>query len=143
MDKIISVLIICLLLLACNSNTKNKKVIKEKEPLLYKPSEMALLMRKMYEYNKVVKTQIIKKDTLLSFPKEFLKIHSATLTDPSDRDKEFDSLSKHFIDYQKNMISPNLNTTVLNYNKSINICISCHETRCTGPIPKIKRLLIQ
>jgi hypothetical protein len=143
MYKIISVLSICWLLLACNSDTKDKKVTKDKEPLLYKPSEMALLMRKMYEYNNVVKTQIIKRDTVLSFPKEFLKIYSATLTDFSDRDSEFDSLAKQFIKYQKRMVSVNLDSTVFYYNRSVNTCVSCHETRCTGPIPKIKKLLVK
>ncbi len=143
MYKIFSVLSICLLLLACNFNAKDKKLTKDKEPLMYKPSEMALLMRKMYEYNKVVKTQILKKDTVLPFPKEFLKIYSATLTDSSDRDTEFDSLAKQFIKYQKRMILVGLDSTVFYYNKSVNTCVSCHETRCTGPIPKIKKLLVK
>ena len=28
------------------------------------------------------------------------------------------------------------------YNNAINSCISCHTTECTGPIPRIKKLLI-
>ena len=29
------------------------------------------------------------------------------------------------------------------YNTAINNCLACHKTECTGPIPKIKKLLIQ
>ena len=29
------------------------------------------------------------------------------------------------------------------YNAAINNCLGCHKTECTGPIPKIKKLLIQ
>lgn len=109
---------------------------------MYEPTEMALLMRKMYEVNKVVKTQIINKDSLLSFPEEFLTIHTAILTNNFERDKEFDSLSKQFIDYQKATFASNSDSIVYHYNRSINTCISCHETRCVGPIPKIKKLII-
>ena len=28
------------------------------------------------------------------------------------------------------------------YNDAINLCVSCHQTECTGPIPRIKKLLI-
>jgi len=140
MYKIIGFFIVCFVLLSCNSNNKKEKVAKTLE--MYQPSEMALLMRKMYEANKVVKNQIIRKDTLLPFPEEFLTIHSAVLTDPSERDEEFDSLAKKFINYQKNTFSSNSDSAAYHFNQSINTCIACHETRCTGPIPKIKELLI-
>ncbi len=142
MYKKIRLSIVCLVLLSCNSNNKNKKA-DDKTLIMYQPSEMALLMRKMYEVNKVAKNQIIQKDILLSFPEEFSTIHSATLTDPSERDEEFDSLAKQFISYQKTTFSSNSDSTVYYFNKSVNTCITCHETRCTGSMPKIKKLLIK
>lgn len=29
------------------------------------------------------------------------------------------------------------------FNHAINNCLACHKTECMGPIPKIKKLLIQ
>ena len=141
MDKIIGLLIICFVLMSCNLTTKKTGVEKTK-PLMYEPSEMAILMRQMYEVNKIAKTQIIGNNTLVSFPENFLTIHSAVLTDSTDRDNEFDSLAAQFVNYQKSVFSSSSDSTVYYFNKSINTCIACHKTRCTGPIPKIKKLLI-
>ena len=139
MYKTILGFLICLLI-SCHSNREKVKV--EQEPLMYKSSEMALLMRKMYEVNKVVKNQIINKDSLLSFPEEFSNIHTAILTDPTDRNKDFDSISKQFLLQQKAAFTSNSDSVRTHFNNSINSCISCHETRCVGPLPIIKKLLI-
>ena len=141
MQKLFGVFIVCLLLQSCNSNNKNIEV-ESNELIMYEPSEMTILMRRIYEFNKVVKTQIISKDSLLAFPEEFTNIHTANLTDPSERDDEFKSLAKSFIGFQKTAFSSNSDSTVYQFNQSINACIECHKTRCTGPLPKIKKLLI-
>ena len=124
---------------SCNLKKENKKT---QAPIMYKPSEMAILMRGMYEFNKIVKTQIINKDSLLPFPEEFVNIHSAVLTDKFERNDEFDSLSKKFIIYQKAIYTSKSDSIAYFFNQSINTCVVCHEPRCTGPIPKIKKLLI-
>ena len=133
------VLVFCLI--SCNTGKKEEKAVQE--PVMYDPSEMALLMRSMYEYNKTVKTQIINRDSLLPFPDDFLTIHTAILTDPEERDKEFDSLSVEFLEAQKATFSSQPDAAKDHFNRSIGLCISCHETRCTGPIPKIKKLYIR
>ncbi len=126
--------------LACNSTKKEMKVVEE--PVMYEATEMALLMRSMYQYNKTTKSQIINKDNLLPFPEEFLTIHTAVLTDPDERTKEFDSLSSRFLQAQKATFSSKPDSAKYHFNRSINLCISCHETRCVGPIPKIMKLYI-
>ena len=140
MSKLIGLLIVCIVLLSCNTANNRKQAYED--PVMYQPTEMALLMRKMYEANKALKTQIINKNPLLPFPEEFSTIHTAVLTDPSERDQEFDSLSKVFIEQQKATFSSNSDSTVYHFNRSVNTCITCHESRCVGPIPKIKKLLI-
>jgi cytochrome c553 len=127
--------------MSCHSNNSYKKV--ETKPVLYKPSEMALLMRTMYEYNNMVKQQIVSKKVLIPMPEEFTKIHSAVLTPKFERNHEFDSLSNAFITYQKALYSSRSDSSSYFFNHSINTCVACHQTRCTGPIPKIKALLIQ
>jgi hypothetical protein len=109
---------------------------------MYEPSEMTILMRGIHEVNKVVKDQIIKKDSLLAFPEEFKKIFSATLTDSTERDDEFIVLARSFIDLQKMTYTTYSDSTVYNFNRSIDNCVECHKTRCPGPIPEIKKLFI-
>jgi len=141
MQKVFSIFIICLLLQSCN--WKNRSIeVDSNELVMYEPSEMTMLMRKIHEVNKVVKNQIIKKDSLLIFPEEFTEIFSATLTDSTERDDEFLVLARSFIDLQKMTFTTYSDSTVYNYNQSINNCVECHKTRCPGPIPEIKKLLI-
>jgi len=128
------------LTVSCDTNKKEVKI--EEAPVMYEASEMALLMRGMYEFNKAARAQIINKDSLSPFPESFLLIDNAVLTDPSDRDKEFDIIAEQFINAQKATFSAKSDSTLYHFNKSVNLCISCHETRCIGPIPKIKKLLI-
>ena len=142
MQKILWIFIVFLGLLSCKNNDEKPKVANA-DLQMYEASEMTVLMRRMYEVNKVVKNQIINKDSLLPFPNEFKNIHTAVLTDPSERDDEFNILAKTFIDLQKETLSNNSDSIIYNYNKSIKTCITCHETRCTGPIPKIRKLLIK
>ena len=141
MQKILGIFIICLLLQACNLKNKKNEVVRD-ELIMYEPSEMTILMRQIHEVNKLVKNQIIRKDTLLNFPEEFTGIFSATLTDSTERDDEFVLLAESFIEFQKMAFSTYSDSTIYNYNQSINNCIECHKTRCTGPIPEIKKLLI-
>lgn len=140
LQKSLFFLFAILLIVACNNTPKKKK--NEVKMQMYEPSEMALLMRQMYEFNKLTKAQIISKDSLSSFPEEFISIHEAVMTSPDERDAEFDSLAVQFVNLQKATFSTKSDSTIYYFNQSINSCIACHETRCTGPIPKIKKLII-
>lgn len=143
MQKSLLLLFTILLLFSCAKADKaEKEVIVEPEMQMYEPSEMAILMRQMYEFNKATKTRILNNDSLLAFPEEFVNIHKAVLTDPKDRDAEFDSLAIAFVNFQKATFSTKSDSTSYYFNQSVNSCIDCHQTRCTGPIPKIKKLLI-
>ena len=90
----------------------------------------------------IAKGQIIKKDSLLAFPEEFTELFTATLTDSTARDDDFLKFARSFIDLQKMAFSSYSDSTVYQFNQSINNCVECHRTRCPGPIPEIKKLLI-
>lgn len=132
----------CVLLILVSCAEKKQEKVKE-ELLMYEPSEMAILMRQMYEYNKVLRQQIISQDSLSlpSYPEEFLNIHSAVMTDDTERDSAFEALSKRYLELQQSIFT-NKDSAKENFNKSVVTCVECHTTRCDGPIPKIKRLLI-
>lgn len=111
---------------------------------MYIPSEMSKLMNDMYAYNFNVKKAIINEEPLTEFPIFFLKIHSAELSRSKSRNETFESFSKLFIEKEKDIFNKNSEIPIeQRYNAAINMCISCHETECRGPIRRIKKLLIQ
>jgi len=111
---------------------------------MYEPSEMSLLMNQMYEINERIKKDILDGKTPEDFPLEFLKIHTAELSEFKYRNETFESFSKLFLEKQQDIFKTNKNDEAKRrFNQAINLCISCHKTECTGPIPRIEKLLIK
>lgn len=120
-----------------------KKETVSKEPVVYQPSEMAALMNRMYEENAKIKQQILNGETPENFPEEYLKIHTATLTDPSDRTSQFRQYSDLYLNNLRDIFETPKDSLKLEFNEVINSCIACHQTTCIGPIPRIRKLLIR
>ena len=140
--KYLFFLLISTCLLSCNSDKKEDK--KELVFDMYEPSEMSLLMNRMYEINERIKKDIIEGKTPEDFPLEFLKIHTAELSDFKSRNETFESFSKLFVEKEKDIFETTSNDEAKKrFNQAVNLCISCHKTECTGPIPRIKKLLIK
>ena len=131
--------------LSCKDATEEATTTKK--PIVYDmyvPSEMANLMNEMYAHNLKIKQEIIDGKQPTEFPLEFLKIHSAEFTKGKGSNETFESFSKLFIENQKEIYNPDSEIDLkYRFNNSVNLCISCHQTECTGPIPRIKKLLIQ
>lgn len=108
---------------------------------MYKMSEMAALMEQMYVENKKVKERIIKGEPIGKFPEYYLKIHSSKFTDATDNDSFFKENAAIFITSQKLIYDDPANAKQ-HYNDGVNACLTCHETKCGGPIPRIKKLYI-
>ncbi|MCF6168521.1 hypothetical protein [Lutibacter sp.] len=143
MKKIAFLLGICLSILSCNSTEKKPlKNTKETALVMYKFSEMALLMEDMYLANEKLKEKILKQEDLGSFPEKFINIHTAVLTDVNDRTASFEVFSKALITNQKAIYSSSTDSVKNQFNTMVNTCVACHETTCSGPIPRIKKLLI-
>jgi hypothetical protein len=133
------VLLFCVF--GCSNSKKDE--VKETKQQLYEQSEMAALMLQMYAVNLENKSRALQGNKPLEMPEEFLNIHSAKLTDPSDRTASFKSYSDFYLaTYQQND-DLSKDSLIINHNKTVNSCIACHKTTCIGPIPKIKKLLIQ
>ena len=135
-----------LLLFACNTQPKQEPVTaKPAEKMqMYQPSEMALLMEEMYQANMKVKNQIKAGEIPKDFPEKFKNIHKAVLTDPNDRTASFEAFSKSYLDNLTSVYKATDATDAkVRFNNTINACVACHQTTCTGPIPRIKKLLIR
>lgn len=134
-------LVFTLVLLGCKESQEEPE---EKQVLIMaERSEMALLMNEMYAFNESIKQQIIDGTLSTSYPEKFDNIHSAVLTNPSARDLNFESFSKLFLEAQKELFESPKGELITRYNNAINACISCHNVKCVGPIPRIKKLLIK
>ena len=108
---------------------------------MYKMSEMAALMEQMYVDNERLKARIMKGDTIGAFPNHFTKIHNAVMTDESENDAFFKLQAKHFIAAQK-LIYEDPENAKAHFNEGVKACITCHEQKCHGPIPRIRKLYI-
>ena len=136
-----------LALVACNHKEQNKKrkeeSISKKEPFqLYQMSEMASFMEKMYADHKRIKSQIVAGKKLDTLNFEPTKLFYARMTDSTDNDIFYQEKAKLFVEYEEQLIKDSLSQKEI-YNKAVNLCISCHQIKCTGPIPRIKKLLIR
>ena len=109
---------------------------------MYQMSEMAALMEQMYVDNERLKDRILKGDTIGKFPQHFMRIHEAVLTDETDKDDFFNTQAKKFIEAQE-LIYKDPENAKEHFNNGIDACIRCHEVKCGGPIPKIKKLYIK
>lgn len=134
---LLAVFFVCL---GCKKAEEKPEV--KQDLIMAERSEMALLMNEMYDYNERIKQQIIDGTLSEGYSEKFDNIHSAVLTDDSDRDLNFEAFSKLFLEAQKKIFEAPQDELVLRYNNAINACISCHNVKCHGPIPRIKKLLI-
>ncbi len=140
-----SILFLFLILFSCKEKQQKKAVITCDVPeqfQMYKTSEMAGLMRQMVEDHTQLKYKIQKGEAIGKFNENYLKLHTATLTDSTDRNASFTTFSKAFIKMQKEIFEAPASKRKASYNMAVNLCIACHQEHCTGPIPRIKKLLI-
>jgi len=145
MKKII-VLVLVFGLFSCQKKEakaeKKCTPVKEKKLEMYEMSEMATLMEQMYVDNKRLKERIQKGDTIGTFPKHFLKIFTAKFTDETENDLFFKQKAKDYITAQQLIYSDPKNAKE-HFNAGVDACIKCHESKCGGPIPRIKKLYIK
>jgi cytochrome c553 len=114
----------------------------EKEFKMYEMSEMATLMEQMYVDNQRLKDRIIKGDTIGTFPKHILNIHTSAMTDESENDAFFKEQAAKFIAAQEKIYSDPKNAKQ-HFNDAVASCVACHQGKCEGPIPRIKKLYIK
>ena len=132
-----------LLTFSCNSSQKEDKSSQKKELVMAEISEMTKLMNEMYAFNESIRQQIIDGNLNTNYPNNFDNIHTAVLTKSKVRGLDFESFSKTFLNSEKEIFSDSQENLTSRYNTAINACISCHNVKCTGPIPRIKKLLIK
>lgn len=148
MKKVFLVLVTSVLCFSCKNKEaelgvdKNDSITSEKKFDMYEMSEMASLMEQMYKDNEKLKERILKGDTIGEFPNHFLEIHAAVMTDEQENDAFFKAQAANFINAQK-LIYEDPKNAKEHFNAGVDACVQCHEVKCGGPIPRIKKLYIQ
>lgn len=144
MKQLVLVLLSILVLFSCQKKQEDAEACstESKEFKMYEMSEMAMLMEQMYAHNQQLRLRIIKGDSAGTFPDFFNKLYSAKFTTNNDNDVFFQENAKKYIDAQKLIYSDPTNAKE-NFNKGVDACVTCHKGKCSGPIPRIKKLYIK
>ncbi|MDO5857141.1 hypothetical protein Q2490_07565 [Myroides odoratimimus] len=148
--------ILCLILLgftvllSCKNEIKQIEETKElmvKDTLafkMYNMAPMASLMEEMYAQGVFLKAEIEQGNKELgSLPEKHKDILTAKMTDPSDRDMFFTEQAEQYLKLEQTLYQENQGDKIQQFNDMINSCLACHQKKCGGPIPRIKKLLIQ
>ncbi len=103
-------------------------------------SELALLMRDMFDDAMRIKSQV-KSGKKPTFQVQFENIHSAESTDPndakSDKFKVFANSFSLAIGALKDASEDDLEQK---YHAFVQSCMNCHQAMCPGPMTRIKKL---
>ncbi|MGG5600416.1 hypothetical protein [Myroides sp. DF42-4-2] len=110
---------------------------------LYELSEMAVLMEQMHVDNKRIRDRILAGMSITdSMPSLHQRLLTAVMTDPTDRDLFFETQARAFIQVEEAFYADPNHQTKEKFNAIVEACLSCHQKKCGGPIPRIKKLLI-
>jgi len=147
MKKLLLIVLTAAFATSCQQKNEKIEAVTVKDSVadakfqMYEMSEMAALMEQMYAYNTQLKERIATNQDLGSYPVAFDKLHTAVLTEASDRDPFFNDQAIKFIEAQKAIYTDPVQAKD-NFNKMVNQCLECHSKKCGGPIPRIKKLII-
>lgn len=149
-SKIIAVLLFLVFAVAAcqnaNSETLAEKpeveVKKAAEPEMYEASELASLMRSMYDRNLELGKQIEAGNIPESFPEDFYTIHSAEATPGMLHDTVFfkNMAAQYLVNMKKITEAETKNEAKIAYNEMIMTCAGCHQVYCQGPLPTIRKM---
>ncbi|MEZ4960985.1 MAG: hypothetical protein R2830_14265 [Saprospiraceae bacterium] len=126
-----------LYLLACTSEASTSRPLNPNGD-----SELALLMRAMFEDGMKVKAQIQhgEKPTISV---DFMKIYEAKPTDPVKmKPAEFKVLAQSYLQAVQALQAAAPGQVKGLYKGMVITCINCHNTICPGPKAKIKQLYL-
>ncbi len=129
------IFILALIISSC-SNKEEKQTITDPN----NTSEMALLMRDMFNQLEVIKEKIEKGENLSSEQLDFATIHKQKATDESFLKEGLVPMSKG---YSLVVEDFNKNPSKEKYKSIVNTCISCHISMCPGPLERIDNLIVK
>lgn len=140
MKKLIALLPLCCFLLWQACSNDNNGASKPLNP--NGDSELALLMRQMFEDGERVRVQV-QKGEAVSIQVDFDKIMTAKSTDPSKmQGPEFPHFAASYVEAMKALRDAPPAEAQDKYSAMVATCMNCHEQSCPGPMVRIKKLVL-
>ena len=140
MKKTLALLPLCCLLLwqACSDDkTGTTKPLNPNGD-----SELALLMRQMFDDGMRVKEQI-QKGEKVGVQVDFEKILTAKATDPEKmQPAEFQGLATAYVEAMRALKAAKPEEAKALYSSMVTTCMNCHHNTCPGPMVRIKKLVL-
>ena len=139
--KVLHILFLVLMLSACQNESSEYIPSWSVNP--NGDSELALLMRDMFDEGMALKQQIKdgKKPKLIS---SFETIHTAQATEPEKAaSPEYKAYADSYLASLNALKAASLDDTQEAYNGMVQSCMACHSALCPGPKVKIKKLFIK
>jgi hypothetical protein len=138
MKYLILLIITVLLVFSCNQ----PQPVETKRPINPNgDSELALLMRDMFDESDSLKQLVIEGKELTGLRK-YQDIHSAIPTDPAVTGPVFEAFANAYINSIKKLEASD-SSSVSKFNKMVDQCMNCHTEFCPGPKKRIKQLYIR
>lgn len=128
-------LLSCFVMLMACADEKKVKVINPNGD-----SELALLMREMYEDGQRIKKQIVNGEQPEIITR-FKEIHTADATEPEKVNTDaYRMYADAYLNALNMLENSNEDDIHVNYGAMVQSCINCHQVLCPGPIVRIKKL---
>ena len=128
---------------SCNSVEKTETIKVEEKAKSLNPngdSELALLMRSMYDEAEAIRKQIEKGEEI-EIKLDHGKILSAHATEPEKAESaEFKVFGAAYLENVEELKTAADSKKVVIYKSMISNCMSCHQAICPGPMVRIKKL---
>jgi cytochrome c556 len=126
---------------SCNNNSRVQTTDAKADSV--KVSELALLMRDMYQDAEQMKADLQNGKLPVDFREKFKAIHSAIPTEPLSNKPAFDAMAQGYLAEMDSIYSfTDATKRVEKFNLMVQNCVTCHQQYCPGPIKRIKKLII-
>ena len=105
-------------------------------------SELALLMREMWDEGMAVKASLVDgKNPDINVA--YNRIHTAKATQPEKvATPEYEAYAKAYENAVEQFKSADAAHRAGTYQYMVETCMNCHKEMCTGPMPKIKKMYL-
>ncbi|MBI5916086.1 MAG: hypothetical protein HY842_11985 [Bacteroidetes bacterium] len=106
-------------------------------------SELALLMRAMFEDGMRVKVQILKGETP-DIQVDFKQILTAKATAPEKmQTADFEPLATSYVQAMRALDAAKPEEAAQLFTTMVTTCMNCHHNTCPGPVVRIKKLFLE
>jgi len=103
-------------------------------------SELALLMREMFDDGKRIRQSVLEGDRPV-LVKKFKEIHTAEATEPEKAASEaYKMYADAYLNALEMLESSDEENLASSYGAMIQSCVNCHQQMCPGPLVRINKL---